>query len=201
MEKQNKSKSFGVLVTLCILVAILIVVILYTANQPAQQQSTNNQTSPETQVSPAVSETTSTPGKEKTTVSAQSQTVNTSSDLLFSRRQACSQKLTDFEQYEQAQYQQLGSMNNFTLTNFVVGYSPSLQACIGGFNAASQPGGNYVGISSQYSIVNLDTYKVITGLPGSSYGIFMEDSNPSYPNHHYQDYLKALSDLTDGQIQ
>ena len=200
MENQNKSKSQGVLVTLCVLVVILIVVILYAANKPAQQQSFNDQVPQQTQVSPAVPETVSTPVKAKPTISAQSQTDTTANDL-FLRRQACSQKLTAFEQYEQVQYQQLGSMNNFTLTNFVVGYSPSLQACIGGFNAASQPGGKYVGISSQYMIVNLDTYKTINDLPGSAYGIFMEDSNSAYPNHHYQDYLNALSNLTNGQIQ
>lgn len=120
-------------------------------------------------------------------------------DSLFARRQECSQKLSSFKQEIQAEYNQFPP-NPFTLTNFVVGYSPSLQTCIGGYAAISTPGGNYVGILSQYSIVNLSTNQALTGLPGEAGSTYAEDSNPSYPSHQYQTYLNELSILTDGEI-
>ncbi len=193
MENQPKNKSKGLLVTLCILVVVLILVVLYAINKPSQDQNTAVVSTSTPIIVAPVTQTSPTAVKAVENTQA--------SDPVFTRRQECSQKLDNFKQQTQAEYnRELGSNNNFFLDNFVVGYSPSLQTCIGGYNAASEPGGNYVGVSSQYSIINLDTNQAITGLPGEAGSTFLEDSNPSYPNHEYKAYLTQLSILTDGQL-
>ncbi len=129
---------------------------------------------------------------------AEDNTSNTNNDL-FNKQQTCSQILNNFEEEQQSQYTKLG-VTSFTLTNFVVGYSPILNVCVGGYNAVSQPGGNFAGILSQYTIINLNTNQALA-VPGEgSITTYIEDSNPSYPNHQYQQYLNELSYLTNGEI-
>ena len=197
---ENKQKSNYVPWVIVGVVVVAFVFYIIGSSQSASNQSDTDVAS--TSVPIVTAPVTQTdPTTVKAVKTTQPTTDAQASDSVFTRRQECSQKLNDFKEQTQAEYnQELGSNNNFFLTNFVVGYSPSLQTCIGGYNAASEPGGNYVGVSSQYSIINLDTNQAITGLPGEAGSTFMEDSNPSYPNHEYQAYLTQLSILTDGQL-
>lgn len=122
---------------------------------------------------------------------------NKPADDLFSRQQTCAQMLSGWEAQQQAQFDQFyngGTMEKPFLANFVVGYSPSLQACVGGFNTANSGGSACGTVFSQYMIFNLTTNKQI----GTNY---LECSNASSPTHQRQDYLNKLSELTNGQLK
>jgi hypothetical protein len=129
---------------------------------------------------------------------------NQTTNDLFSRQQACAQMLSGWEAQQRAEYDRFyngGTMEKPFLANFVVGYSPSLKTCIGGYNTATSGGSSSDGnstscglILAQYSIFNLTTNQAI-GRP------YVECSNPNNPNHQRQAYLNKLSELTNGQLK
>ncbi len=137
-------------------------------------------------------------------------TTSSTDSNLFIKQQACSQLLNDFiirtkkDYSDEADKYSSKWVQNFN--NFVVGYSSSLNSCIGGYEFISSinnctayglkidPCEKYNG---QYVITNLSTNQFIAP-------VFSWDPSFTYEDKQevaYQKYKAKLSKLTDGQIK
>ena len=132
-----------------------------------------------------------------------SQTTNVRSSVsgdIFAKQQTCSELLTDFQTRWENQFKQESSIQffesqpgwdwQFSFQDFVIGYSPSLNACVGGFSVVGtsdpceQQSPNSSTCSNvSYSIINVSTNQQITPNPANE-----------------ADFQAKLSALTEGQI-
>ncbi len=116
--------------------------------------------------------TTETQSVASTSSALNTQQTQVSNNDLFEKQQSCSRLLNDLENRLKTE--------NYKSTDFIVGYSPTLNACISGYTAKDS--NNNVIL---YTIVNLNTN---------------QDILPAFLPTEYTKYEARLSELTDGQI-
>lgn len=139
-----------------------------------------------------------------------SQGAATQSDL-FANQTACAALQSTFETSWENDFQQTANTSfgqylagagwRATLTDFVVGYSPSLHACVGGFTSIESKDpcpSDYVGAPAScvirgYSIINISTNQVIQN--------YDKNMSPTKTDQGASsEYMAKLSQLTNGQI-
>lgn len=130
------------------------------------------------------------------------QSSQTAQDNLLARQKTCAALLYGFESYEQdlnlKNTTDLNQMNwTVALSNWAVGYSPSLDACIGTYTktlSKTPCPKNYIScIDLSYSIVNIDTKEQISLYHAN----LATDASRAQA---YSDYKAKLSVLTNGQL-
>jgi hypothetical protein len=176
-------------------VIVVLVVVAYVAGRGSNNAAQTTST-PQTTAAAIVTATSST--QESTNTSASNNTNDATGDTIFSQQQACSQLLTDFQTRWENQIQQDSSTQyleqtdpnhwQFSFQDFVIGYSPSLNACIGGFSIFSS---SAVCEQQGFSNCNTTEWDIIN----------VSTNQPIHPNPTSEAEFQAkLSTLTDGQI-
>lgn len=122
-------------------------------------------------------------------------------DSLFLKQQSCSNLLGDFETRTNKEWGiSVKEMNvdgwKTTLNNFIIGYSPILNACIGGYNSSSVKTfyDNSTEFNGSFEIVNISTNQKI-------YADFYGYSSNIDKLTVEKKYMAKLSELTNGQLK